>query len=79
MSEETKVEKSEATAEAVEKKDDSAAGANAIVEAVEKMAEQQAKIGERIENLEKGFEDADRKSTRLNSSHSSVSRMPSSA
>ena len=32
-----------------------------------------------VGGIELGFEQTDRKSTRLNSSHSSVSRMPSSA
>ena len=34
---------------------------------------------EHIEQVEAAFRSLDRKSTRLNSSHSSVSRMPSSA
>ena len=44
-----------------------------------KAKEDKKRLNEEINVLEKKFKYADRKSTRLNSSHFQVSRMPSSA
>ena len=46
---------------------------------LEKLRKEQAEITGKIKKLEEEIALLDRKSTRLNSSHSSVSRMPSSA
>ena len=46
---------------------------------LEEIAECLTKIGLEVESIDDKAAQLDRKSTRLNSSHSSVSRMPSSA